>query len=118
MWESGGSQVLGGSQRGTRYALPLPPPFFLYFSPSLLDCVNVDECVGIDGSGVYHGDNELQLERINVYYNEVSGNKFVPRAVLVDLEPGVLVCDDISDENINFHAFRDDFFVVICVVCS
>lgn len=28
---------------------------------------------GIDPSGVYVGDSELQLERINVYYNEASG---------------------------------------------
>jgi len=45
---------------------------------------------GIDGSGNYHGDSDLQLERINVYYNEVSGSKYVPRAILVDLEPGTM----------------------------
>ncbi|KAI9238311.1 MAG: Tubulin/FtsZ, GTPase domain-containing protein [Podila humilis] len=45
---------------------------------------------GIDNTGVYHGDSDLQLERINVYYNEASGNKYVPRAVLVDLEPGTI----------------------------
>ena len=32
--------------------------------------------------GIYKGN--LKLERINVYYNESSGGKFVPRAVLVD----------------------------------
>ena len=26
---------------------------------------------GIDPTGTYHGDSDLQLERINVYYNEV-----------------------------------------------
>lgn len=34
---------------------------------------------GIDPTGVYHGDSELQLERINVYYNEAyakTGNIF------------------------------------------
>jgi tubulin beta len=30
------------------------------------------------------------LERINVYYNEAQGGKYVPRAVLVDLEPGTM----------------------------
>lgn len=39
---------------------------------------------GIDPTGHYHGDNDLQLERIDVYYTEVNGNKYVPRAVLVD----------------------------------
>lgn len=34
---------------------------------------------------MYHGDNDLQLERINVYYTEANGGKYVPRAILVDL---------------------------------
>nr|CAD7396368.1 unnamed protein product [Timema poppensis] len=37
---------------------------------------------GIDPTGTYHGDSDLQLERINVYYNEASGGKYVPRAIL------------------------------------
>ncbi|KAF4447947.1 tubulin beta chain [Fusarium albosuccineum] len=45
---------------------------------------------GLDASGVYNGDSELQLSRMNVYFNETSSNKYVPRAVLVDLEPGVI----------------------------
>ena len=32
----------------------------------------------------------MQLERIDVYYNEASGGKYVPRAILVDLEPGTM----------------------------
>lgn len=28
---------------------------------------------GIDPTGSYQGDSELQLERISVYYNEASG---------------------------------------------
>jgi len=47
---------------------------------------------GIDPTGSYCGTNDVQLERINVYYNEASGGKYVPRAILVDLEPGVLDC--------------------------
>nr|AJQ24570.1 beta-tubulin TubP [Atkinsonella hypoxylon] len=45
---------------------------------------------GLDNNGEYHGDNRLQLDRINVYFNEASNNKYVPRAVLVDLEPGTM----------------------------
>jgi len=45
---------------------------------------------GIEPTGAYNGDSDLQLERINVYYNEASGGKYVPRAVLVDLEPGTM----------------------------
>ena len=30
----------------------------------------------------------LAEERINVYFNEATGGRYVPRAVLMDLEPG------------------------------
>lgn len=50
----------------------------------------ISEEHGIDNSGVYKGSDEQQLERINVYYNEAQGGKYVPRAVLVDLEPGTM----------------------------
>ena len=33
---------------------------------------------------------DLQLERINVYYNEATGGRYVPRAILMDLEPGTM----------------------------
>lgn len=45
---------------------------------------------GIDPAGEYRGESELQIERINVYYNEATGGRYVPRAVLVDLEPGTM----------------------------
>ncbi|POR36870.1 Tubulin beta-2 chain [Tolypocladium paradoxum] len=38
----------------------------------------------------YKGDSKLQLQRMSVYFNETSSNKHVPRAVLVDLEPGTM----------------------------
>jgi len=41
-------------------------------------------------SGQYTGQSDLQLERIRVYYNEATGGRYVPRAVLVDLEPGTM----------------------------
>jgi tubulin beta len=28
---------------------------------------------GIDPTGTYHGDSDLRLERINLYYNEAIG---------------------------------------------
>jgi tubulin beta len=64
--------------------------------------------------GGYVGTNDLQLERINVYYDEATstcffstpsltnyvlriilaaqpiGGRYVPRAILVDLEPSVI----------------------------
>ena len=45
---------------------------------------------GKDPTGTYHGDSDLQLERINVYFNEATGGRYVPRAVLMDLEPGTM----------------------------
>lgn len=67
---------------------------------------------GIAEDGTYQGTNDLELERSDVYFSEgekkkncfrmfhenvtihvrflASGGKYVPRAVLVDLEPGVL----------------------------
>lgn len=34
---------------------------------------------GIDANGAYIGDKHLQLERIDVYYNEGNKGKYVPR---------------------------------------
>jgi len=41
---------------------------------------------GIDPTGIYHGDSDFQLERINVYYHEATGGRYVPRAVLTGLD--------------------------------
>ncbi|KAG0423407.1 hypothetical protein HPB47_000815 [Ixodes persulcatus] len=68
---------------------------------------------GIDPTGTYHGDSDLQLERINVYYNEASGGKYVPRAILVDLEPGTM--DSVRSGPFG-QLFRPDNFVFGC--CS
>lgn len=50
----------------------------------------VSEEHGIDATGQYKGTTDLQLERIGVYYSETGNNRYVPRAVLVDLEPGTM----------------------------
>ncbi|WZY85252.1 hypothetical protein YC2023_031636 [Brassica napus] len=62
----------------------------------------------IDATGQYRGDSDLQLERINVYYNEASGGKYVPRAVLMDLEPGTM--DSLRSGPFG-QIFRPDNFV-------
>lgn len=46
-------------------------------------------------------------ERIGVYFNESSTGKYVPRAALVDLEPGVL--DEVKASDIG-QMFRPDSF--------
>ncbi|KAF6773374.1 hypothetical protein AHF37_07780 [Paragonimus kellicotti] len=63
---------------------------------------------GISPTGQYNGDSELQLERINVYYNEAMGGKYVPRAILVDLEPGTM--DSVRSGPFG-QLFRPDNFV-------
>ena len=35
---------------------------------------------GIDPTGTYHGDSDLQLERINVYFNEATGGTLFRRS--------------------------------------
>ncbi|KAJ1519354.1 hypothetical protein ONE63_004651 [Megalurothrips usitatus] len=68
----------------------------------------ISEEHGIDPSGEYHGCSDLQLERISVYYNEASSKRYVPRAVLVDLEPGTM--DSVRCGRIG-GLFRPDNFV-------
>ncbi|KAG8179004.1 hypothetical protein JTE90_014007 [Oedothorax gibbosus] len=64
---------------------------------------------GINPSGEYVGDSPLQLERIKVYYNEMwKGDKYVPRAVLVDLEPGTI--DSVRSGEFG-RLFKPDNFV-------
>ncbi|KXS14612.1 beta tubulin [Gonapodya prolifera JEL478] len=64
---------------------------------------------GIQADGTYAGTSDYQKERLNVYFNEASqGNKFVPRTVLVDLEPGTL---DVIKSGPMGTVFRPDNFV-------
>ena len=56
----------------------------------------------------YHGDSDLQLERINVYYNEATGGRYVPRNILMDLEPGTM--DSVRSGPFG-QIFRPDNFV-------
>ncbi|KAJ1678367.1 Tubulin beta chain (Beta tubulin), partial [Spiromyces aspiralis] len=34
---------------------------------------------GIDTNGEYKGTSDIQLQRINVYFGETSGGRYVPR---------------------------------------
>ena len=45
---------------------------------------------GIDPVGRYEGVDPEQLDKIAVHFNEANEAKYVPRAVLVDLEPGTM----------------------------
>uniref|UniRef100_A0A6J0UPE5 Tubulin beta chain n=1 Tax=Pogona vitticeps TaxID=103695 RepID=A0A6J0UPE5_9SAUR len=63
---------------------------------------------GVDITGNYCGDSVLQQERLNVYFNEAYSNKYVPRAILVDLEPGTM--DSVRSSKIG-PLFRPDNFI-------
>jgi tubulin beta len=52
------------------------------------EVVRDEHGIGVDGE--YCGGNDAQLGRIKVFYHEASGGKYVPRAVLFDIEPGVI----------------------------
>jgi len=63
---------------------------------------------GVDQTGNYVGNNAMQLERIDVYFNEANGGRYVPRAILVDLEPGTMDAVRASPFG---RLFRPDNFV-------
>uniref|UniRef100_A0A3B4V973 Tubulin beta chain-like n=1 Tax=Seriola dumerili TaxID=41447 RepID=A0A3B4V973_SERDU len=68
----------------------------------------ISEEHGINATGLYEGDSNLQQERLNVYFNEAHGGKYVPRALLVDLEPGTM--DSVRGSRIG-ALFRPDNFI-------
>ncbi|KAF7761595.1 hypothetical protein Agabi119p4_9587 [Agaricus bisporus var. burnettii] len=63
---------------------------------------------GIDQDGLYKGNNDMQLERIAVYYKETGARKYVPRAILVDLE--VATMDAVRSGPLG-SLFRPDNFI-------
>ncbi|XP_071116790.1 tubulin beta-2 chain-like [Haliotis cracherodii] len=65
---------------------------------------------GLDPTGAYQGTDDRQLDQINVYFNEVRvpAAKYVPRAILLDLEPGLI--DSISSGPFG-SLFRPDNFL-------
>ncbi|KAI0984441.1 hypothetical protein GJ496_008577 [Pomphorhynchus laevis] len=63
---------------------------------------------GIDNTGQYVGNNVLQLERISVYYNKAQEKKYVPSAILVDLESETMDCMKAVTMD---QLFRPDNFV-------
>lgn len=63
---------------------------------------------GISNDGTYIGDSDVQLQRSDVYFSEVGGGRYVPRAVLVDLEPGTM---DAHRTGSLSKLFRPDNFI-------
>jgi tubulin beta len=59
---------------------------------------------GTGGGGKCGGDNDAQLDRINVLYHEASSAKCVPRAVLIVLEPGMIGAVTLSRRSASYSA--------------
>lgn len=70
--------------------------FSVHFFPPFLFLCQFWEVIsdehGIDPTGTYHGDSDLQLDRISVYYNEATGTDTY-RAVRFTATQPVLVND-------------------------
>lgn len=84
---------------------------FIY-SGSFIGCKfweTIAEEHGIDNSGAYTGNSPNQLDCIEVYFNTaMEGKRYVPRAILVDLEPGTM---DVAKSGTVGMLFRPDNFV-------
>jgi hypothetical protein len=59
---------------------------------------------GIRGSGEYFDDNDSQLGRINVLYHEALSGKYVPHAILLDLEQGVIGAVTLRSRSASYSA--------------
>lgn len=67
----------------------------------------ISEEHGIDAQGIHKGSNDITKEKLDVYYQETN-RKYVPRSVLVDLEPGTM--DTVRSGPLG-DLFRPDNFV-------
>ncbi|KAK7575659.1 hypothetical protein V9T40_011945 [Parthenolecanium corni] len=63
---------------------------------------------GVNANGLHCGEDPCQLKGINVYFREVDNRRFVPRAILVDLESGVF--DAIKEKEFG-RLFEPDSFI-------
>ncbi|RMJ26535.1 hypothetical protein PHISP_02582 [Aspergillus sp. HF37] len=62
----------------------------------------------LDSQGHYYGSEDQEMDKVDVYFNEVDHRKYVPRSVLVDLEPGTI---DAVRGGPNGELFRPDNYV-------
>ncbi|KAJ3272989.1 Tubulin beta-2 chain [Terramyces sp. JEL0728] len=44
----------------------------------------------LDQNGTYVGEDDVRKQKLSVYFNEIRGSRYLPRCVLVDLEPGMM----------------------------
>lgn len=69
--------------------------FFAYLStpifPQFWEVISDEH--GIDPTGTYHGDSDLQLDRISVYYNEATGEHRIQAKCARSEKSGVTAMD-------------------------
>jgi tubulin beta len=41
----------------------------------------------LDYDGKYTGSNDKEWKQISVYFSEANGKRYVPRSIMIDLEP-------------------------------
>ncbi len=72
---------------------------------------------GIDPTGTYHGDTDLQLERINVYYNEASGKAFKTSRkstpVTMFIKANAIPRQCLTCEGVSLYCFSNIILVVL-----
>lgn len=56
----------------------------------------------IDSEGNFRGFSPLQLDKLNVFFSCCNNGRYVPRAILVDLESSVLAAIKNSDAGLLF----------------
>jgi hypothetical protein len=61
-----------------------------------------EQCIGSNGGQC--GDKDAHFGRIKVFHHEALGSKYVPRAVLFDLEPFVIGAVILSRRSANYSA--------------
>lgn len=69
---------------------------------------NIIQEHNIDAEGQFVGTDPSRIERANVYFSEAINQRYVPRAVAVDLEPGVL---NVIRQGKYGHLFRPECMV-------
>lgn len=79
------------------------------FSPQFWEVISDEH--GIDPTGSYHGDSDLQLERINVYYNEAAGDYFSVFCLVLFFCPVNLALHTVADGMCSEHTNAKDMLL-------
>lgn len=63
----------------------------------------ISEEHGIDQLGMYRGTSDLQLDRLNVYYNEGTGNNFIIIAIIIIVKVIIMVITINNENKVKFQ---------------